>query len=523
MNQKRGRYNGLSFAALFSLLAVLSLCSLCLCGSFLSCQAAEGPVPKVRVGSKLMTESVILAELIGHIAKDAGAEVRLRHRLGGTQILWKALLKGDLDVYVEYTGTISEEILARRDIRGEEALRQALAERGIRMSRSLGFNNTYAIGMRKDVAERLKIHKISDLRGHPELKFGFSNEFMERADGWPGLRARYGLPQRDVRGLDHELAYRGLANGSLDATDVYSTDPKIRQYDLQVLTDDLTYFPAYHAVLLYRADLQERVPEVVAAMLRLEGQVPEAVMVDMNARVEQDDVPESQVAAEFATQRLAIDAEAQVESAAQRLLRLTGQHLALVAVSLAAAILMAVPLGIVAARWPGAGQGILGGVGVLQTIPSLALLVFLVSLPWLGLGAGAAIVALFLYSLLPIVRNTYAGLHSIPPQICESAEALGLSALARLRLVELPMAARTILAGIKTAAVINVGNATLGGFIGAGGYGDLIFAGLRKGDAGVALTLQGAVAAAVLALLVQGVFELAERRLVPRGLRLTGE
>jgi len=242
-------------------------------------------------------------------------------------------------------------------------------------------------------------------------------------------------------------------------------------------------------------------------------------MIEMNARVQLDDVPESQVAAEFVRERLGVQAEVVIESTFERLLRLTGQHLALVTVSLLAAILLAVPLGVLGARQPGVGQGILAGTGVIQTVPSIALLVFMV--PLLGLGAWPAIAALFLYSLLPIVRNTYAGLHDIPLSVRESAEALGLSPLARLRLVELPMASRTILAGVKTAAVINVGTATLGGLIGAGGYGQVIFAGLRKDDAG--LMLQGAVAAAVLALAVQGLFEIAERYVVPKGLRLRAE
>jgi osmoprotectant transport system permease protein len=488
----------------------LSLCA--------GCSSSEG---KVRVGSKAMTESVILGEILGHLARHAGAEVEHRQQLGGTQVLWQALLKGGIDAYVEYTGTISQEILAGQGARDESALRRALAEHGVVMSRPLGFNNTYAIGMRKDPAARLHIERISDLRDHPKLHFGFSNEFMERADGWPGLRSRYRLPQRDVGGLEHELAYRGLVSGALDATDLYSTDPVIRQYDLQTLTDDLGYFPSYQAVILYRADLEEREPKVVTAFRRLEGSIDESAMIAMNARAQLEGVPESQVAADFVNTTLGTEATAQVESPAERLLRLTGQHLWLVGLSLAAAILVALPLGIVAARHSAVGQVILGATGIIQTIPSIALLIFMI--PLLSVGTKPAIAALFLYSLLPIVRNTYTGLHDIPLNIRESAQALGLPAFARLRLVELPMAARTILAGIKTAAVINVGTATLGGFIDAGGYGELILAGIRKGEAGLGLTLQGAIAAAVLALLVQGLFELAERLVVPQGLRLRTE
>ena len=155
-------------------------------------------------------------------------------------------------------------------------------------------------------------------------------------------------------------------------------------------------------------------------------------------------------------------------------------------------------------------------VGIIQTLPSLALLVFMI--PLLGLGSPPAVAALFLYSLLPIVRNTYTGLHDIPNSVRESADALGLTAAARLRLVELPMSARAILAGIKTSAVINVGTATIGAIIGAGGYGQPILTGLELRN--TSLILQGAVPAALLALLVQGLFELAERWLVPKGLRL---
>jgi osmoprotectant transport system permease protein len=474
---------------------------------------------EIRVGSKRQPESVILGEMVTLLARSTGAQVDHRRALGGTQVLWKALLNDEIQVYTEYTGTISAEILVDSSLRNLDVLRQRLDQDGIVMSQPLGFNDTYAIGMRKDAAQRLGISKISDLRNHPTLKFGFSNEFMERADGWPGLRHAYGLPQKDVRGLEHDLAYQGLVSGAIDATDLYSTDAKIRSLNLLVLVDDRKYFPAYEAVLLFRKDLPQRAPAVVQAFLRMQGQISDAAMIDMNARVEIDREDESRVAADFLASRLGIQVQAQSVGGAERILRLTWQHLFLVAVSLAAAVLIAVPLGVLAARRPRAGQAILATAGIFQTIPSIALLVFMI--PLLGIGAKPAIAALFLYSLLPIIQNTYAGLHSIPGHLVESAEALGLPALARLRLVELPMAARTILAGIKTAAVINVGTATLGGFIGAGGYGEVIFTGISKSD--TRLILLGAVPAALLALVVQGLFELAERTLVPKGLRLQAE
>jgi osmoprotectant transport system permease protein len=484
-----------------------------------STESAGANRPLVRVGSKLFTESIVLGEIVKHLANHAGANAIHRRALGDTRTVWNALLVGEVDVYCEYTGTITQETLAGRGLKTDDDVRRALAaeDGGLVMSQSLGFNDTYAIGMRKDRARELNVRTISDLRAHPDLKFGFSNEYVERGDGWNSLRRFYGLPQRDVKGLAHDLAYTGLKTGTIDATELYSTDAKIRLYDLQVLEDDRKFFPAYFAVLVYRQDLEERAPEVVKALLRLQGSISETAMSGMNARVELDKVPEAEVAADFLADRLGVRVEVERETLIQRLAARTMEHLILVAISLGLAILVAVPLGIVAARRPILGQGILALAGVIQTFPALALLAFLI-LAVGRIGPVPAIVALFLYSLLPIVRNTYAGLHDVPLQIRESAEALGLTPFARLYLIELPLASRSILAGIKTAAVINVGFATLGGLIAAGGYGQPIMAGINKGDN--RLILEGAIPAVLMALAVQGLFELAERFLVPRGLRL---
>ncbi len=476
---------------------------------------ADNKEAMVRVGSKVFTESVILGEIGQGVIRDSGAKAVHRRELGGTQVLFHALESDELDVYPEYTGTISGEILSDKGIRDESGLRAALAARGVGMSRSLGFNDTYAVGMIESVAVKLGIASLSDLKRHPGLKFGFSNEFMDRADGWPGLRDRYGLLQRDVRGLDHDLAYRALASGEIDATDLYSTDAEIKQYKLRVLRDDLGLFPAYECVWLYRADLPERSPAAYAAILGLEGRISTQEMASMNAEVKLDRVAEDRVAARFLEAKLGITAQVVTETYAGRLFRRLREHLTLVAISLLAAIAVSIPLGVIAARSARLGPLILTVVGVIQTIPSLALLVFMI--PWLGIGAMPALVALFLYSLLPIVRNTAAGLRDIPASLRESAEALGLPAGARLMRIELPMASRAILAGIKTAAVINVGTATIGALIGAGGFGQPILTGIRRDDVFMILT-EGAIPAAVLALLVQGVFDLAERFLVPRGL-----
>lgn len=480
--------------------------------------------PAVTVGAKKFTESVVLGKLAVQLVRSTGIKPIHFRELGGSRVLWGALLTGDIDIYPAYTGTLYHEIFAKHFAKRtaeQSELRRILADQGVGMTRPLGFNNTYSLGMKEQVASRLGISKISDLTGHPELSLGFSNEFMARADGWPGLRNRYGLSRRNVRGLNHELAYQGLGQGTLQVIDLYSTDAEIQYYGLRVLKDDRNYFPDYKAVFLYRLDLLERLPEAVDALRSLEGKIAPAAMIAMNVQAKFKQVPTSQVAVNFLEQVFGHDQgyQASISTFWQRFYRHTREHLVLVAVSLTGAIIAAIPLGVLAAYRPRFGQIIVGVAGMIQTIPVLALLVFMI--PLFGIGKLPAIIALFLYSLLPILHNTYVGLRGIPYQILESAEALGLPSATRMRLVELPIASSAIFAGIKTSAVINVGTATLGALIGAGGYGQPILTGIRLND--ISLILEGAVPAAGLALLVQGLFEWIERMVVPKGLRLEGE
>jgi osmoprotectant transport system permease protein len=474
---------------------------------------AEGAVPEIHIGSKKFTEAVVLGEALTLLVKDATFEAQHLRELGGTRILWNALRRGEIDAYVEYTGTLREEIFAGRTLETSEALRHALAKEGLRMSAPLGFNNTYALGVTQDTARTYNLRRISDLRAHPDLFLGFTNEFLDRGDGWQGLREHYALPHQEVRGLDHALAYRGLEAGNIQVIDLYSTDAEIAYYDLFVLEDDRSFFPSYHALVIYREDLPDAVKN---AFLRLEGRIDETTMRGMNARAKIDRVPEAQVAADFLLQVLGTKTKVETKTFWRRLLHNTWAHLTLVGLSLALAVLVALPLGILASRHRRWGEFVLGLVGMFQTIPSLALLVFMI--PVLGIGNPPALAALFLYSLLPIVRNTAAGLRAISPELLESADALGLPPWVRLWHIEMPLAASSILAGIKTSAVINIGTATLGALIGAGGYGQPILTGIRLDNVG--LILEGAVPAAALAFLAQGFFELMERWLVPRGLQL---
>jgi osmoprotectant transport system permease protein len=467
----------------------------------------------VVIGSKKFTESYVLGEIAKRILNDAGIPAEHRQGMGGTIILWQALRSGQVDVYPEYTGTIAQEILKTERRLSIQEVRDALAKFAVDMTAPLGFNNTYALVMRRHEAERLGLRTISDLRKHPELKIGLTHEFLDRRDGWQPLRERYGLPQQNIIGIDHAIGYAALAKGSIDVKDAYSTDAKIAENNLIVLEDNFGFFPKYEAVFLFRSSLPE---STIAGLRKLEGTLDETRMIRLNAEAERtknytraanlyfrDDVQSTTSAGESFSHKLA---------------RWTLRHLQLAGFSLLLAVMVGIPLGIFASRGGAVGHAILGFASVVQTIPSLALLALLVPLPFFGISARTAIAALFLYGLLPIVRNTASGLQDIPRSLRESAIALGLTPTARLWQIYLPMASRSILSGIKTSAVINVGTATLAALIGAGGLGEPILSGLNLNDH--ITILEGAIPAALLALLVQWSFDFFDRVLIPKGLRL---
>ncbi len=482
---------------------------------------ASAAAAELTVGSKRFTESYILGEIVARTARTAGeAQVAFKPGLGNTAVVFAALKSGAIDVYPEYSGTISFELLGGKSSPALADINGVLAVDGLQASIPLGFSNTYALAMREAAARELGVVTISDLARYPALTMGLSQEFLNRKDGWPALQRAYALPFR-AQGLDHGLAYEALAAGRIQVMDVYTTDAKINRYGLRVLADDRNFFPPYAALLLHRTDLPQRLPKSWAALAALEGRIPAERMIAMNAAVELDGKSFAQTAEEFVVPAPAT-APPSPRGVFARMLgddfaRVTGQHLLLVFVSLAASCAVGIPLGIWAARSRAAARVILPAVGVLQTIPALALLAFLIAL-FDRIGTVPALVALFLYGLLPIVRNTAAGMSEVARGLKQAGAALGLGAGSILRLIELPVASRTILAGVRTSAVINVGTATIAAFIGAGGYGERIVAGLAVNDN--ALLLAGAAPAALLALLIEGGFTFAERWLVPRGLRM---
>ncbi len=509
------------------MIAVKCLSALVLGTSLAATAAAEAPL---QVGSKRFTESYILGEIVTQTTQGRGMTAAAHQRgLGNTAILLNALESGSIDVYPEYTGTIAREILKLPAVPPLAELNERLAPRGLAVAVPLGFNNSYALAVRASDARDKALTRISDLRQHPELRLGLSQEFLGRADGWPNLARAYGLSFAPPKGLDHGLAYEAIAGGQVDVIDIYTTDAKLDKYQLTVLIDDGGFFPRYDAVLLYRADVPARFPKAWAALAQLEGRLDDAAMRRLNAAAELEGKDFAAIASTWLSARPvpANGSAPAAESAArvtlwQRLFaadlgRLALEHVGLVFAALAASCAIGIPLGLLAARRRPIAPLVFGVTGVVQTIPSLALLAFLIPLTG-RIGVVPAFIALTLYALLPIMRNTQVGLTQIPREMIEAAKSLGLRPAAIMWKIELPLAMPTLLAGIKTSAVVNVGTATIAAFIGAGGFGERIVTGLALNDQ--TMLLAGAIPVAVFALAMQGAFELLEKRIVPAGLRV---
>ncbi len=483
-------------------------CALALLLSVLTALAADAST-SLRIGSKRFTESYILAQVLAQAAAphlSQAAEVK--QGLGNTAIVYEALRAGNIDLYPEYAGTIALEILKSDKPLSLEEMNRSLAPLGLGAAIPLGFNDGYALAVRADDAKKLNLLSLSDLAAHPSLRLGLSNEFIGRADGWPGLAKRYGLKQQPI-GLDHGLAYDAIAARQIDVMDIYTTDAKIGHLNLAVLQDDRNHFPRYDALILYRLDVPQRFPKAWTALQNLQGTIGETAMIAMNARAElqgaafdviaRDHLAGTGGSATGAARRSFID-----KLLGPDLSRLALQHLALVTVSVGIAALIAIPLAVLAFPHPRVRATLLGASGLLQTIPSLALLAILI---WAvgAIGLIPAVIALTLYALLPIMRNTVTGLGEVPQGLRDAALALGMTPNQRLRLVELPLAWPTVLAGIRIATTIAIGTATIAAFVGAGGFGERIVTGLAINDSD--LLLAGAIPAAALALLAEALFE----------------
>ena len=508
-------------------------------------EARQAVVPDpgrpVVVGSKPFGESYLLAELFAQILEARGVAVRRTFGLGGTEIIFPALQQGAIDVFPEYTGTGLLVILKAPPASDPAVVfdtvsREFARQFDARWLAPLGFENTYAMSIRTEMAERLGLRTLSDFaKVSREMRAGFTADFIGLPDGLPGLRAAYGLAPKTVSALAPAVKYQALVDGRVDIIDAYSTDGLLARYPLTVLADDQHFFPPYDAAAVVRGAVARERPAAVAALSELSGRLDVTRMRALNARVEVNGEPVAVVARD-ALAELGLVAGSADASSARSAGALTDRpqtslaaylwqrraaigamslrHLWLAGVSLAAAMLVGVSGGVALSRTRWA-EPVTRGVGLLQTVPGIALLAFM--LPVLGIGTAPAVAALFLYSLYPIVRNTVTGVRSADRGVIDAAEALGMTPWQVLAWVRVPLAIPVIMAGVRTAAVINVGTATLAAFVGGGGLGDPIVAGLALADS--RMVLSGAIPAAALAVLVDVSLAGVQRALTPAALR----
>ncbi len=494
-------------------------------------RAQENVDAPIVVASKPFGESFLLAEMFAQVLESRGIKVERRPGLGATEVAFAALRSGAIDVYPEYTGTGLIAILhdtAASDAQSAfgKVSREFAEKYSVHWLAPLGFENTYAVAVTKGTAEKYELRTLTDLsRAAPSLVAGLTPDFIGRADGLPALQRKYKMRFRDVKPLSQALKYQALSAGSVTVIDGYSTDGLIQKYDLVVLVDDARVFPPYEAAAMVGARLWKARPDAIAALSQLSGRLDVATMRALNARVEVDHesipaVAHSGLAALGLVGRTSPAArEGESETGfrsyvADHRAELMSQflrHVVLVLVALIAGILVAVPLGLLLERARGSAETVIRGVGVLQTIPSIALLAFMI--PLFGIGVWPALVALWLYSLYPILRATYTGVRDADPPAVHAALALGMTGWQLLRYVRLPLATPVIMSGIRTAAVITVGTATLAAFVGAGGLGEPIATGLALADN--RMILSGALPAAALALVADGLLALVEREVTP--------
>ena len=522
---------------------VLGLCTAC--GLVAAAGRADAQTAPIVVASKPFAESYLLAEAFAQVLESHGYAVDRRPGFASTELVFQALIRGDVDVYPEYTGTGLAAILGEAAAGGSaEVFRRVsdafLARWNVRWLPPLGFENTYAIAMRRAAADSLNLRTLTGLaEAAPGLAAGFSPDFMGRADGLEGLAAEYAIEFRETHSLLQAVKYQALAEGAVDVIDAYSTDGAISRYDLTVLADDRGFFPPYDAAPLVSGDFYANRPEAVLALARMAGRIDVEAVRRANERIEVDGAAVGEAAASLLVDiglapgdredagddsgrsargegrsiLLALPAHMWTERA--DLGRQIARHLLLVLVSLGAAILVALPAGVALERRRSIAEAVIRTAGLLQTIPGIALLAFMI--PVFGIGAAPAVAALFLYSLLPILRNTYTGIVEAAPDAVSAGRALGMTEVQLLTRIRMPLAAPVIMAGVRTAAVINVGTATLAAFIGAGGLGDPIVAGLALSDP--VMILSGAVPAAVLAICGDWGLARAESLVAPPGVR----
>lgn len=471
----------------------------------------------IRIGTKMDSESYLLGEIMAQLLENNGYMVERNFGLGGTLIAYNALTSSEIDLYPEYTGTITASLLSEDERPSNPssftAVQGVLNAKGLNMVTRFGFNNTYAMAIRGDFARENGVTKISDLQSYPDLEVHFSHEFLNRNDGWPTLKTTYNLVYEPT-GIQHGLSYKAIAEGAIDMTDAYSTDGDIERYGLVLLEDDLEFFPKYFAVPFTRTDFPAGATTV---LMQLSDILDDASMRVLNAKVVVDERTFADVANEFLVSRNLLENDFVQQSWIDRLIQNTITHIKITLIALVLGCVFALVLSFMIFRSVKLSRSVIYFSGLMQTIPSIALLALMI--PLFGIGEIPAVIALFLYSLLPILRSAVTALTTIDPVLVNVSRAIGMTRFQQLKNVIFPLALPNILSGIRTATIICIGTATLAAFIGAGGLGEPIVTGLALNDTN--LILQGALPAACLAINVELLFEILEKKVIPEHMRIS--
>ena len=491
--------------------------------------------PPLVIGSKTFTENILLGELLAVLLEEKYQQkVERKLNIGGTKLVFDALNSKQIDVYPDYTGTGYTMILKLSGETRAEKIYQIVKQNflkkfQIHWSPPLGFNNTYTLALQKDDARFKSVNQISELKGKEQnLSLAVGHEFMEREDGYDSFTRMYQLnfPKNKIHTMNPALMYSALKNKKADLIMAYSTNGKIKSYNLKTLEDDKNFFPPYHAAYLTRLGVLKQFPSLKKAFQELKGNINEKEMTNLNYQMEQRKDKPALLAKNFLIKKNILNKKI-VQFKKQNLIgyyfskrdyffKIFIEHLVLTFSALFLSLFLSIPIGILSARKKSLEKIVFPIVNTFQTIPGLALLGLLI--PFLGIGYAPAILTLFIYSLLPLIRNTYEGIKGVDRDCIEVSIGMGLTPWQVLKKVEIPMALPVIIAGVRTSTVIVVGTATLAALVGAGGLGDPIFRGIATVNS--KLIFLGAVPAALLAIVLDKALSLTEKILVSKGLRL---
>ncbi|MBC6415800.1 MAG: ABC transporter permease subunit [Bdellovibrionales bacterium] len=494
---------------------------------------------QIVIGSKQFTENIILGEILAQILEDKyDFKVVRKFNMGGTKLLFDSLKQGHIDIYPEYTGTGYTMILKLTKKRSPEKTylivkKEFLKKFQLFWSSPLGFENTYILAVRERDSRFKKVFLNSQLKN---LSFPFrlalDHEFTERKDGWSLFSKSYrlNLDKNQIFTMNPNLMYSALNSKKVDMIVGNSTDGRMQTYQLRTLKDDKNFFPSYLAAYLTRLDVLESHPLVNQAFQELSQKISEKTMTSLNHQVDQLKFEVTQTARKFLIKKKILTQKSDVllTSSSQKnslisyylskknyFFKILLEHLFLVFTALLFALLFALPLSIYAFYNSRVEKILFFIVNTLQTVPSLALLAALI--PLLGIGFAPAVTALFIYSLLPLIRNTFEGLKNIDNSYIEVATGIGLTKWQSLKFIQIPLALPVIIAGVRTTVVLLVGTATLAAFVGAGGLGDPIFRGMATLDS--RLIFLGAIPSCILAVILDKFIFFLEKVLISKGLQ----